>query len=105
MNISGVQKCCASVAKPIVATIERVTSTDSVARDSIEKLWRTVEMDPCQKIAKCWKRQSTLLRPIEAFERFSVVLLRMNKQRKGLSYFYQKRIAEESGKHTKPLHL
>ena len=33
-----VQKCCACVAKPIVATIEGVTSTNSVARDSIKEL-------------------------------------------------------------------
>ena len=33
-----VQKCCACVAKPIVATIKRVTSTNSVARDSIKEL-------------------------------------------------------------------
>ena len=32
---SGVPKCCACVAKPIVARIARVTSTISVARDSI----------------------------------------------------------------------
>ena len=29
-----VQKCCACVAKSLVATIERVTSTNSVAKDS-----------------------------------------------------------------------
>ena len=50
---SGVLKCCAGVAKPIVGTIERVTSTSSVERDSIKELWKTVEMDPCQSIAKC----------------------------------------------------
>ena len=33
-----VQKCCACVAKSIVATIERVTSTNSVARNSIKEL-------------------------------------------------------------------
>ena len=33
-----VQKGCACVAKPIVATIEGVTSTKSVARDSIKEL-------------------------------------------------------------------
>ena len=49
---SGVTKCCACVAKHIVATIERVTSTNSVARDSIKELWKTVEMDPCQNIEK-----------------------------------------------------
>ena len=41
---SGIPKCCVCVAKPIVATIERVTSTNSVARDSIKELWKTVEM-------------------------------------------------------------
>ena len=50
---SGVPKCCACVAKPIVATIERVTSTNSVAKDSIKELWKTVEMGPCQSIGKC----------------------------------------------------
>ena len=50
---SGVPKCCACVAKPIVATIERVTSTNSVARESIKELCKTVEMGPCQSIGKC----------------------------------------------------
>ena len=50
---SDVPKCCACVAKPIVATIERVTSKNSVASDSIKELWKTVEMDPCQSIGKC----------------------------------------------------
>ena len=77
-----VQECCACVAKPIVATIERVTSINSVARESIKELSKTEEMDPCQNIARCYKRQSTLLQPIEDFERFSIVLIRMNKQRK-----------------------
>ena len=42
-----VQKCCVSVAKHIVM-INRLTSTNSAARDSIKELWKTVEMDPCQ---------------------------------------------------------
>ena len=40
---SGVRKCCACVAKPIVATIETVTSTNSVARvlkENSGRLWR-----------------------------------------------------------------
>ena len=49
---SGDPNCCASVARHIVATIERVTSTISVARDSIKELWKTVEMGPCQNIGK-----------------------------------------------------
>ena len=40
------------VAKPIVATIERITKTNSVARDSIKELWKTVEVDPRQSIEK-----------------------------------------------------
>ena len=40
--------------------------------------------------AKLWKRQSTLLQPIEDFERFSIVLLRMNKQRNDCLTFIQK---------------
>ena len=65
---SGIPKCWACVAKSIVATIERVTSTNSVALDSIKELWKTVEMDPCQSIEKCKKRQSTSLQPTEDFE-------------------------------------
>ena len=79
---SGVQNCCVCVAKPIFATIEKVTSTNSVAGDSIKELWKTVEMDQCESIATCSKRQSTLLQPIEDFERFSIVLLGMNKQKR-----------------------
>ena len=67
-KILEVQKCCVFLAKPIVATIERVASTDSVAGRSIEELKKTVEMDPCQRFAKCYKRQSTLLQPIEDLE-------------------------------------
>ena len=37
-NSLDVRKCCACVAKNIVATIERVAGTNSVARDSIKKL-------------------------------------------------------------------
>ena len=50
---SGVPECSACVANPIVGTIERVTSTNSVARVYMKELWKTVEMDPCQSIATC----------------------------------------------------
>ena len=43
---SGVPKCCACVAKPIVATIARVTRGNAVVRDLTKELWKTVEMDP-----------------------------------------------------------
>ena len=48
---SGFPKFCACVAKPFDATIERVTSTK--AKDSKEELWKTMDMDLCQSIAKC----------------------------------------------------
>ena len=85
-----VQKCCACVAKPIVATVKRVTSTNSVARDSTRELQKTVEMDPRQSIAKCYKKQSTLIQPIEDFEHICIVLLRMDKQRKDCFTFIRK---------------
>ena len=55
---SGVRKGCACVAKPIVATIERVTSETSVASDSIKELWKTVEKDPCQGIAYFYPKKA-----------------------------------------------
>ena len=47
---SGVPNCCACVAKPTVATIERVTSTNSAAKDSTKDHWKTVAMVHCQSI-------------------------------------------------------
>ena len=50
---SGVPRSCACVAKPNVATIERVISTNSVAGNSIKELWKPVEMvGPCQGIER-----------------------------------------------------
>ena len=40
--------------------------------------------------AKCYKRQSTLLQAKEAFQRFIIVLLRMNKQKEDCLAFIQK---------------
>ena len=78
-----VQNSCVFVAKHIVVLINRLTSTSLAAKDSIKEQWKSVAMvDQCQKIAKFSRRQSTLLQPIEDFERFSIVLLRRtNKER------------------------
>ena len=49
-------RCCEKLcfcSKLIDATIERVTCTNSVASDSRKELWKTVEIDQCQSIAKC----------------------------------------------------
>ena len=54
-----VQKCCACVAKPIVATIERVTSTNSVAWDSIKepwKIWRWTHVKVSQSFGRSSQR-------------------------------------------------
>ena len=45
-KISGVSKICSRLKEPVVATIERVTSSNSVEGDSLKQLWKTVEMDP-----------------------------------------------------------
>ena len=47
-----VQKCCVSVAKHIVVMINRLTSTSSAAKDSIEEHWKTVAMDQYQSIER-----------------------------------------------------
>ena len=78
---SRVPNCCACVAKPFVATIKRVTSTNSVARDSIKELWKTEEMGPCQSIEKCSRRQSTLPQPTADFEQWNIALQPTNRQK------------------------
>ena len=86
-----VQKSCVSVAKHIVVMMSVLKSTSLAAKDSIKEHWKSVAMvGQLQSIAKLWKKQSTLLQPIEDLERFSIVLLRMNKQRKGCLTFIQK---------------
>ena len=50
-----VHKCCVSVAKHIVVMINRLTSTSLPAKDSTKKYWKTVAMDQCQSIGKCWR--------------------------------------------------
>ena len=47
-----VQNFCVSVAKHIVAMINRLTSTSLAAKDSIKEHWKTVAMDQCQSIEK-----------------------------------------------------
>ena len=92
---SDVQKCCVPAAKYIVVMVNRLTSTSLATKDSIKEHWKTVTMDQCQNIAHCWKRQSTLFQPKEDFGRFSIVLLRINKQKKDCLTFIQKKVEEE----------
>ena len=50
-----VQRCCVSVAKHIVVLINRLTSTSLATKDSIKEYWKTVAMDQCRTIEKCWR--------------------------------------------------
>ena len=85
------QKCCVSVAKHIVVMISILISTNLAAKDSTKEHWKTVAIvDQCQIIAKCWRNLLMQLQPTEDFGRFSIVLLRMNRQRKDYLTFIQK---------------
>ena len=98
------QKCCVSVAKHIAVMINRLTSTNLAAKDSKKRTFGDCGDGP---MSKCWKvleEAATLLQPIDDFDRFSIVLLRMNNQREDCLTFFPKRIVED-GIHTKPLHL
>ena len=84
-----VRKCCVSVAKHIVVMISILLSTILAAKDSTKEHWKTVAMvDQCQTIEKCWR--NLLVSPQPDFGRFSIVLLRMNRQRKDYLTFIQK---------------
>ena len=86
-----VQKCCVSVAKHIVVMISILISTSLAAKDSTKEHWKTVAMvDQYQNIAKCWRNLLMYLQPIEDFGRFSIVLLRMKRERKDYLTFIQK---------------
>ena len=86
-----VQKCCVSVAKHIVVMMNRLTNTILAAKVSKKEHWKSVAMmDQWHNMANCWKRQSTLLQLTEDFERISIVLRRMNKQRKDCFTFIKK---------------
>ena len=57
MKSLDVEKWCVSVAKHIVVTISRLTDTSVAAKDSIKEHWKTVAMEQCQGIARCWHTQ------------------------------------------------
>ena len=83
---SGVQECCACVAKPNVATIERVTSSNSVARDSIKQLWKTVEMDPYSKVLE---ETTNVTSTSRGFRTMKHSVATYEQTKKGLSLFLE----------------
>ena len=58
---------------------------------------------PMAKFPKVLDEVINGTRPIEVFELFITVWLLMNRPKKGLSYFYPKRIVDVDGIHTRPL--
>ena len=60
---------------------------------------------PMSKFRKVLEEAVDATSKIEDLERFSILFLRMNKQRKDCLVFIKNKIVEEDGIHTKPLYL
>ena len=92
---SGVLKWCVRVAKPIVATIEKVTSTNSVAReksgDGPISNYRSVK--EAVNVTSTNRKFRTMKLSVATYEQ----------TKKGLSFSYPKRLVDEDAIHTKPL--
>ena len=103
----GVQKCCVSVAKHIVVMIKRLTSTSLAASKWLNK--RTLEEcgggGPMSKYRKVLEEAVNGTPTNRGFRTIQQSVATYEQTKKGLSYFYPKRIVEEDGIHTKPLHL
>ena len=97
-----VQKCCACVAKHIVVMINRLTSTSSVARGSIKEKGGD---GPMSKYRKVLQEAANVTSTKRRFRTTQHSVATYEQKKKGLSYFYPKRIVEEVGIHTKLLHL
>ena len=95
---------CTCVAKPIVATIKRLTSTNSVARDS-KKTLEDCGDGPMSKYRKVLQEAVNVTSTNGEFRTIQFSVATYEQTKKVLSYFYPKRIVEEDGIHTKPLHL
>ena len=101
-----VQKCYVPVAKHIVVMISILKSTSLAAKDSTKEHWKTVAMvDQCQSIAKCWRNFVNVTSTNRGFRTIQHSVATYEQTKKGLSFFYPKRIVEEYGIHTKPLYL
>ena len=101
---SGVPKCFACVAKPFAATIERVTSTNSVARDSKKTLEECGD-GPMSKYRKVVEEAVNVTSTNRGCRTMKHSVATYEQTKKGLSYFYPKHLVEEDGTHTKPLDL
>ena len=89
---SGVAKCCACVAKYIVATIERVTSTNSIARDSIKNNSGRLWDGPMSKYRKVLEEAVNVTSTNRGFRTMRHSVATYEQTKKGLFYFYPKRL-------------
>ena len=85
--------------------INRLTSTSLAAKYSLKEHWKIVAMDKCQSIEKCWRNLLIVTSTNRGFRTIQHSVATYEQTKKGLSYFYPKRIVEGDGIHRKPLHL
>ena len=88
-----VQKCCASVAKHFVIMLNRLTSTSLAAKDSKKEHWKTLAMDYCQSIAKCWTNPLSVnvTSTNRGFRTIQHSVATYEQTKKGLFNFYPKK--------------
>ena len=101
-----VQKCCVSVAKHIVVMIKRPTSTSLAVKESKKRTMEDCgDGGPMSKYRKVLQEAINVTSTNRGFRKFQHSVATYEQTKKALSYFYPKRIVEEDGTHTKPLHL
>ena len=99
-----VQKCYACVAKHIVATIERVTTTNS-SKGLIKRNLEECGDGPLSKYRKVLQEAVNVTPTNRGFGTIQHRVATYEQTKKRLSYFYPKRMVEEDGIHRKPLHF
>ena len=100
-----VQKCCVSVAKHIVFMINRLTTTSLAAKISKKTLEECDDGGPMSKYRKVLAEAVKVTSTNRGFRTIQHSVATYEKTKKGRSYSYSKRMVEEDGIHTKPLHL
>ena len=73
-NFRDLHEHCVYAVKCTVAMIERTKCTNSAAKVWKVDLWKTVAMDQCQSIEKCWMNLLMYPQPKEVFEQLNIVI-------------------------------
>ena len=101
----GILKYCACVAKPIVATIERKTSTISAAPDSKTRTREDCGVGPMSKYRKVLEEAVKVTSTNRGFRTMKHSVATYEQTEKELYYLYTKHLVEEDGTYIKPLDL